>query len=310
MQITKNVKPSDINVVLGWIKKVNDCFKPYHPETKSMMINYKDKKSEIHLHLRIPLTIRRKIASIVIPAYQNFIISDMMDESFNRVGSLWVFEQGKWKLNSKQLPSSENFLLVMKGNMPSEILEQMVRMQPSRNRDQTAEVDRYWLDSQIRDTEILANMWNELQIDDIDIGVKVGIERSFSSTIPRELQDKLRATRRYLNAGHGRDRNEINRAWADLRRISRSTKISEQEIMSDIYELTNGDVFKDYLLVDRPYSIGNVEREDPRLSIFPEQMNVETHTELTLKNPTASGFLSFKKKEYAIKIKDTFGKAI
>lgn len=297
-----------VNIVAGWINKANEYLKPFKPEIRSMVINYRNRRSEINLLLHIPDSIRRKFHFVEVPAYQNFVIQDMMDESFLRIGGLWQYEDGKWKLDPGKLPKSERYLLMLRGTVPSETLNQLVRIQPAVNRDQTEDFDRFWLDCMLRNVALLEKVWQELSIDEVNVGVKVGVERCFSTTIPKELKGRLEATQRWIAAGRGKDREEVSRAWQRMREVTRSSKVSVDEIVQTIYRLTTGEAFATFLAVDDPYRIGEIRREERFVGLFPARMAVEATTELGLKKPTAAGYLSFKKKAYANEIRASLDK--
>lgn len=293
---------SDIEKIFEWVSKVRKFFEPFKPEFKDMRINYRTRQSEMSLALYIPDSVRRSVNKIEIPAYQNFQIAEMIDESFSKVELVWHFDDGKWKMNTSVLPASERYLLKLKGEVPKEIMSDIIRIQPAQNRDQTSEMDRYWLNCVITDVDYFRDMYRQLEVGDIDVTVRVGIERCFSTTFSEELKRVLEASQRWVRAGHGRDRNEIQRAWMNLKSVAGSSQIQVGQITRTIYELTIGELFKDYLSVGLPYSIGEIRREERFMGLFPEKMSVEATTDLSLKQPFARGYLTFKKKEYMKKI--------
>lgn len=303
-----NENYSQILEALGWVNKVVDYFSPYKPETKSMTINYRNLNAEIELLLFIPDNMKRKIRKVEIPAYQNFTVSEMRDESFNRIGELWSFEDGKWKLNASNLPPSEKYLLTLKGMVPKDALSKVVFVQPSANRDQTEEVDRYWLSSMIKNVDTLQKVWDELEVDDVTAKVNVGVERCFSTSLPKELKEKINATRRWIQAGHHKDREEVAKAWGELRRTKEKFKFSISDLVNMIHRLTADNTFSKFLYLDEPYSIGEIRREEAFRGTFPERMYTEAITFLSLKQPAAKGYLSFKKKDYTEAIKNEFEK--
>lgn len=293
---------------LGWIDKVVDCVRPYKPEIINMTINYRDRNAEIEVLLHIPDNLKRKIKTVEIPAYQNFVIYEMRDETFRKIGGLWWFEDGKWKLKPSNLPSSEKYWVTLKGKLPKDAISKIVFVQPAANKDRTEEVDRYWLSSMLRNVEIVEKIWNELNIDDVTAGVRVGIERCFSTCIPKELDEKLKVTQRWIRAGHGRDRGELWRAWRELRLTDKLLKISVEEVINTIYKLTSGDAFAEFLTMDKPYTIGDIRREETYKGPIPVMMYTEGLARLTLKQQTANGYLTFKKKNYQEAIKREFEK--
>jgi len=292
------VKLSEIEKVFEWMGKVKKAFKPFKPEFKDIRINYRTHKSELRLALYIPDSIKRTIAKTKVPAYQNFVVSEMIDESFSIVPSAWVFHKGNWILKSSSLPSSERFLLKLVGEVPRKILSDIVRIQPAQNRDQTPEQDKYWLHSMIRNVDYFKDIYRELEVDDINVMVHVGVERCFSTTFPKELKTLLKASQRWTRAGYGRDRNEIQRAWSELRRVRRHSNVQVGDIIATIYKLTLGELFAEYLTVEQPYSLGEMKREERFMGMFPQKMAVEAHVDLNLKHPVATGYLTFNKDEY------------
>jgi hypothetical protein len=297
-------KTSEIEKVFEWINRVREFFKSFKPEFKDMRINYRTQKSEISLTLSIPDSVRRNISKIEIPAYQNFVVSEMIDETFTRVPSAWQFNDGKWVLRPSTLPASEKYLLRLKGEVPQETLLNIVRIQPAQNRDQTPELDKYWLNSMLRDVAFIEQIYHELEVSDVDVAVNVGVERCFSTTFPQETKRVLAASQRWMRAGHSHDRNEIQRAWINLREVTGTSKIQVGDIIRAVYDLTLGNLFAEYLFVDTPYSLGEIKREERFMGIFPEKMSVEALADLTLKQPVANGYLTFKKKEYTKKIEE------
>jgi len=296
----------EIGNALEWVKKVVEYFRSYQPETKSMVVNYKTFTSEIAIFIRVPDDPKRKLSKIEIPAYQNFVIADMMDESFNHVTAVWSFVEGKWVLDPAKLPTSEKYFIVMSGKVPDDVVRQIVRVQPAMNKDSTDELDRFWLDSMLRNTEILEKIWDALNIEEVNVGVRVGIERFFSATIPKDIKRRLEVTQRFIRAGYGRDRNELFRAWHRMHQVAQESDTRIEDIIDAIYKLTSGELFSRYVYADHPYKIGEIRRDEAFKGIYPEKMAVEAKTVLNLKCPVATGYLNFKKKGYENELKDTF----
>lgn len=300
----KELKLSDVEKVFEWMSKVKKAFDDFKPEFRDMRINHRTQKSELRLALYIPVSLRRKVAKVKVPAYQNFIVSEMIDESFSIVPSAWVFDSGNWILKASSLPASERFLLKLIGEVPREIMSDIVRIQPAQNRDQTPEIDKYWLHSMIKNVDFIKQIYRELEVDDVNVMVHVGIERCFSATFPQEFKKLLRASQRWTRAGYSRDRNEIQRAWSELRRVTRHSRIQVGDIIEALYKLTLGELFAEYLVVEQPYSFGEMKREERFMGLFPQKMSVEACTDLNLKQPVATGYLTFKKKEYMKRIQE------
>lgn len=74
----------------------------------------------------------------------------------------------------KSLSSSGNYPLKLRGHVSRAVIDRMVQIQPAKNRDQTEELDRYWLDAMIRYVELVEKIWNQVRIKEINLLVRVG----------------------------------------------------------------------------------------------------------------------------------------
>lgn len=286
-----------INQVTEWIPKVVDYLKPFKPEIKKMSINYKSRDSEISLALCIPDGLKRKVRKIEIPRYYNFDLDYMMDESFNLMNLEDVIESDdrKIKINCSSLPASENYLLNLKGLVPQPALDNIVYIKPAMNKDRSKDTDKYWLSTMIKDVETLEGLWDGLNVDDVTAGVNIGIERYISAKLPERIKEGLEALKNYSAAGSSGDRNQVLKAWK--LRQSKGSKVKVKEIFDIFKDLTTTEFFSGFVDIDLPYNLGKIENKEI-LSTLPEDMYVEALTRLTLKQPTAEGYMSFRKKDY------------
>ena len=282
---------------LGWIDKVVGYLKPFKPEAKSMRVNYRDSNAEISLRIHIPDQMKREIEKVEVPIYPGFSISEFLDETFTQVKANWYEEDGKWKLKPSELPHSEYYLLRLKGRMHKSAISNLVRIQPAKNRDQTEEMDRYWLDVMIRDVEMVEKIWKQLQIEEVNLNIRVGVERPFSTAIPKEMSEKLKATQAWIRTGLSGNRSDMIRQMQNLRSTARSTKVQPEDIVEGIIALTKRDTFMKYLSVEKPYDLGEAKRDEELIDIFPRFMVVEAFTDLNLKIPAGKRVSRFSKEE-------------
>ncbi len=291
------------NIIIKGIDEILKRLRPYKPDTKSITINYKTCKSRIELVVHVPNDLRRKILKIEIPSYQGYSIVEMRDETFNRIETLWQRQEEKWVLPASKLPSSERFLIVLEGNVPRDFINRIVRVQPAINRDQAEDYDRYWLSCMLKDVALLERIWNMLEVEEVNVNVKVGIEKCISAALPKEVKKALEATREFLRAGRGKSREKLIRTWTKYRIALRKAP-SVDELIDFLYNVTSGNFFRNYVVVDDPYTLGDVKRDEKWIGPFPERMIVEAITFLNLKEPAAKGYLTFKKKKYIEAIKE------
>ena len=306
MQSALNIK--DALSALEWVNKVLEVLKPYKPIKKRMKINQMDKTSEIALVLNMPSRLKLNLTTTKIP-YPNFFVNEMLTEDFSplNVSDYWRRDHdGSWILNPKNLPNCDRFFVRLKGTMPQEVISKLVFIGEAANRDQTEESDKYWLECMIKDVELVETMWEMLEIEDVNVGINVGINRCFSAAIPSGFTRKLRATQRYIEAGHTRDRQKVYNAWAELRRSHHTKSCSPEEFMELISRLTSGTIFGNYVHVEEPYNLGLIDRGSDT-GVMPNFMRVQALTNLDLKKYAAGGYLVFEKKKYIEEIKGYLG---
>ena len=295
---------------LGWFEKIKDYFKDFRPEAKSMTINFSKKTSNIGLALKIEEGFRKNHSKIKIPAYPGFQITKMQDASFNQIQPLWKIIDGEWILDAKDLPPSDGYFVELEGRIDGKNLEELVHIKPSFNRDGNNEVDRYWLDASLRDPKKLEEIWTELQIDEINVGVKVDVNKLFGLRIPQELKDKADSLQKFLHAGRQGDRGLIFNAMWDFKRQERKTPFHPNDFLRIIQNLTARETLTDYISVDKSYNIGDIEHPTKYEGMIPQEVNVQALTTLTLRDPQSIGYLTLQKKLYLEKIKEEFDRIL
>lgn len=295
---------------LVWFEKFKEYFKDFHPEAKSMTINFTRKTSDIGLALKIEEGFRKNHNKIKIPAYPGFQITKMQDASFNQIQSLWKLIDGEWILDAKELPPSDGYFIELEGNIEQKNLEGLVHIKPSINRDSNDDVDRYWLDASLRDPKKLEEIWTELQIDEVNVGVKIDITKLFGLRIPQELKDKADSIQKYLYAGRQGDRGLVFNAMWDFKRQERKTPFHPNDFLQVIQNLTARKTLIDYISVDKSYNIGDIEHSTKYEGIVPQDVKVQALTTLTLKDPQSIGYLTLQRRLYLDKIKEEFDKIL
>lgn len=288
-----------INQVTEWIPKVIEYLEPFKPEIKKMSINYRSRDSEISMSLNIPDGFKRKIRKIEIPRYSNFEIQDLMAAQsleFLDLDDLIEIDERKIKIKCSGLPASENYLLSLKGSVPQQALDKIVYIQPSVNKDRTEDTDKYWLNSMIKDVELLESVWDGLNIDEVTASVNIGVERYISAKLPENINRDLELLKKWASIWHRGDRNEVYTTMKMMKKTVDS-KISVQKIFELFNTLTATEFFSGFIDVDSPYNLGKVENNDV-LKTMPENIYAEALTKLTLKQPTAEGYMNFRKQKY------------
>lgn len=307
MSFSASASPGD---VLGWFEKIKEYFKDFRPEAKSMNINFSHRTSSIGLAIKVEEGFRKNHNKIKIPAYPGFQITKMQDASFNQINSLWKIVDGEWILGTKDLPPSDGYFVELEGSIEQKNLEGLVHIKPSINRDGDDDVDKYWLDASLKNPKKLEEVWNELQIDEVNVGVKIDINKIFALQLPQEIKDKADSIQKYLRAGRMGDRGLIFNAMHDFKRQERKTPFHPNDFLRVIQSLTARETLLDYVSVDHGYNIGDVDHPTKYEGIIPQDIKVQTLTRLTLENPQSLGYLTLQKRMYLEKIKEEFNKVL
>jgi len=271
-----------------------------------MTINYSRKTSTIGLALKIDEGFRKNHNKIKVPAYKGFKIARMQDAAFHELKSLWSINNDEWILDAKLLPPSDGYFIEMEGDVEEKNLKDLVHIKPALNRDSNEENDRYWLDSCIKNPKLLEQVWNELQIDEVDVGVLIDVNKLFGLRIPQEIKEKAETIQNYLYAGKNLDRELMFRTARDYRIQERKSPFHPKDFIRVIQNLTARSTLLDYLSVEHKYTIGEIEQPTKYEGIVPLDVKVQTLTTLTLHDPQSLGYLTFKRQSYLDKIKSEF----
>ena len=294
----------------GWYEKIKKYFEDFKPETRTININYSKHTSTIGLSVQIDSGFRKKHNKIKIPVYKGFSIARMQDASFRELKFLWKIEGNYWILDAKELPPSDGYLIELEGQIEEKAVNELVRIQPATNRDSNDEVDKYWLDSSIKNPSLLEKVWTHLEINEVDVGVNVDFNKLFALQVPLKVQDRAEAIKNYLQAGSTRtsDRNLIYKTLQEYRRQDRNVPFHPNDFLRLIKNLTARETLMDYLSVDKSYTIGEIEQPTKYEGIVPQDVKVQTLTDLTSRQPQALGYLVFKRQNYLNKLKEEFDK--
>lgn len=300
------------NAVTVWYDRVKELFTDFKPETRNMTINFSRGVSQISFKITVPNGLRKKQRKIKIPAIASHKITRMMDEGFQEQTRLWKLSDGYFILNAHELPTSEHYLVVMEGSVDSQILKNFVYIKPAANRDNDDKNDKYWLDASLRQPNILEKIYADLEIDDINVGVEVNIDKMFGLTLPKEVKDKALALHNLLEASASNfDRNELIRAALKYRRQEKiSPTFNPGNFAKVIQKVTAKDIISQYINIEHPYDVSDIEQPEKYVNIVPQSIRVQAITRLTLETPIATGYLVFNREKYLEKLRLEFKKLI
>lgn len=299
-----------IAAVTGWYEKVKEIFTDFKPETRTMTINYSRKTSQIGFQIMVPEGWRKNRRKIKIPEIPGYNILRMTDEGFREQKHLWSRDGGNFVLDASKLPSSERYLVEMEGHVDESVLKQFIYIKPAANRDNDDENDKYWLESSIKKPNTLETIYNDLEIDEINFGVMIDIDKIFALTIPKEVEHKTAALQKLLNISSSNfDRNQLLKAALEYKRQEKiSPSFDPGNFFRIIQRVTAKDLIRQHINIDRSYNLGRIDQPEKYVGIIPQNINVQAVTRLTLRSPIASGYLVFQREKYMNKLRSEFKK--
>ena len=295
--------------LIGWYGLIKQAMTDFSPEAKSISINFPRSTIQISFLISIPEGWRKRHNKIKIPASPEQKIQNVMDDGFNLHSLPWTFQDNSYILDAKTLPSSERYLIKMEGLINSDAIKNIIYIKPSVNKSEYGDVDKYWLESSIKMPKILEQMYKDLEVDEVSVGVKVDIQKMFRLAIPEDINERITSIQRLLSAATSMsDRNELFRSAIEYRKLSRiRPKGDPGSFFKLVQQMTGQDVIRAHLKLEKPYDLGNVQ-EPTYIDTVPQSVLIQTITRLTLKDPTASGYLTFERKKYIEKLRLEFDK--
>ena len=297
----------DVSKVQGALKSVIEYFEPFGVECRNVTINYEKNTSEIQIFIRITEGVKNKFFELAIPAYDNFEIKKMQTQDFSLISGAWYIDDSNWKINKSRIPKEEIFYITLEGKIDPAIIKNLVYVQHAANRDSSNRFDKYWLRALIRNVNDLEDMWHNLEVEDVNIGVDVSIIKAISISLPPELTDISMKTTEFIKAGQDNDRNKLYNAWRDLHKANRNFKIDYSNILKVLNEISQAEHFVKYLSTKPPFYLGTVRRTDLYAGYIPQKMSVQIITRLSLSEPSSSGYLIFEKANFSEFVKSKFG---
>ena len=233
----------------------------------------------------------------------------MIDDVFMPQDHHWQVTDDHYILNAKDLRSSATYRITLESGIDMNALAKLVYVRPTLNRDNDEENDNYWLESSIRQPDLLKKIYSSLEVSDVNVGVVVDIEKMFGLTIPPEIKETLDGVTRLLNASKQFDRTRVLREAVHYKRQSEKFPLSNPD---DFYRLinrvTDREIIVRHVSLDRPYDIGEIEHPQKYAGIVPQSLKIQVSTKLTLQTPIAEGYLRFQRTKYRDTLKDEFEK--
>lgn len=291
--------PVDPGAIIGWYEKIRELLSDFRPEVRSMEINFSQRLTRMHVQIVVPDGRRRSLAKVKIPAYPGYRITGMIDEAFAEHSALWRHDGGHYTLKASDLPASNRYRVTMEGSIDDRVLKDLVYVKPATNQEIDERNDKYWLESSLRNPEILSQTYADLEIEDVSSGVVVDIDKMFGLAIPQEIRATADSIKRLLSASAAFDRNEILRAAQMYKKTARAAPaVAITDFNMIVDRVTKRETILKHVQIDPQYDIGRVDPPVKYSGIIPSELSVQALTRLSLRTPRASGYLTFKRQEY------------
>lgn len=295
--------PRVIETSSGMIKQIenlSEIFRPFKPEVRRLRVDYFNRNSELKYYLNIPdKIIEENTRSIIeFPVTPGFIIDEVIDFEAQQIFKpQFNPDRGKWRIDVSEFPTSEKYMVTLKGKMSTEFLDRLVDVKCAINPTMRENGECYWIHSALKDVSIFDKVWSELDIEQVNIDVRIGVERYFSSLIPPNFKKINEAKNKLLEAVRTGQRDLIRLETA-YRRISQKSEINPSELVNLFMKLASGEMISPYLKLDKPFFFGNIQPEKELTALIPEKVRVNVLSDLNFKNPIAKGELLFERKKY------------
>jgi len=299
---------------LTLVKQVDELFyviRPYTPKIKKIQINYATKASEIKYLLTIPNDVKRRTKGLIeIPFSKGFSILDIWDmDAIEEIKVKNVDGGGKWFFNVSKFPSSEKYMITVQGRIDESFLKRIVSVKCAANPTRSGENDCYWIHAALKDVKLLKDIWDELDVDRVNIDVRISVERFFSPLIPKEIEEKMKVQRELLDAV-SQGRRNLQGLQSRYRGAMLKTTISPTQLYDLFISLASSETFSNYISVDFPFTLGYVEAERRITSIMPNKVKVGVMADLNLESPVARGELVFRRVDYQKGVEASFNTVI
>ncbi|RKD85209.1 hypothetical protein [Halopiger aswanensis] len=296
-----NLSANLVDVVRNAYEYLDD----FRPDTKAVRYNYREATSEMTFLIEVPNGRKRKFGKVKIPLSEGYRVKGMFSlPDYNPVNTVHSIEDGFITFNPENLPNQTQYILTLNGDVKSETLKEIVHLKSPEDPTKTEETDSYWVHSAIKRPDVMKDVYDDMQVENVDISLQVGVQRCFSNGIPDDVLEIFDSTRDLLSASSNFDRNEVLRTARKRHEARRDISCSPAEAADLIRSLATADNLQDYIEVDDPFRERNINPGTPRQNIFPESISVDVTTDLNLDRQAANGDIVFQKKEYENLIKN------
>jgi hypothetical protein len=281
------------------VGRAYEFFDDFGPQTKSVRYNYREATSEMTFLIRVPDSQKRKFGKVKIPISEGYRLKEMFAlPDYTAVKAGYMSGEGYISFNPKELPSHNEYIVTLRGDVEPQTLEEIVHLKAPEDPTRTEEEDSYWVHSAIKRPGVMKEVYDDMQVDNVDISLNVGVQRCFSNGIPEDVLKIFDRTKELLEASNEDDRNQIVTASRRRFQARQDLSSSPAEAADIVRSLATADNLQDFINVDDPFRERNINPGTPEQHIFPEMVSVDVTTDLNLDQQAADGDIIFRKKDF------------
>lgn len=281
------------------VRRAYEFFEDFEPQTRSVRYNYREATSEMTFLIRVPDSRKRKFGKVKIPISGGYRLKDMFSlPDYKPVKASSKSNKGYITFNPKELPSQNEFIVTLRGDVEPETLNEIVHLKSPEDPTRTEKEDSYWVHSAIKRPGVMKEVYDDMQVDNVDISMNVGVQRYFSNGIPEDVLDIFDRTKDLLEASNKDDRNRIVTASKRRYEARQNLSTSPSEAAEIIRSLATAENLQDYIQIDDPFRERNINPGTPKQNIFPETVSVDVTTDLDLDRQAADGDITLQKKDF------------
>jgi len=283
----------------------------FRPQAKSVRYNYRDSTSEMTFLIDVPDSRKRKFGELKIPISEGYRFRELFClPDYNTVDAAYRSEDGYITFDPSDLPGHREYIIKLTGEVSPDSLTEIVDLKVPNDPKKGEASDIYWLHSAIKRPGVMKDVYDDLKVDDVDLGVQVGVQRCFTEAIPGEVLEIFDRTNELLKASNEDDRNQVHKASRRRYKARTELNTSPAEAADIIRSLASAEHIRDYLSVDEPYHRRNIDPRPPKQGIHPETIAVDVSTDLSLDRKAADGELTFEKNDYGEYVRDEIDRKV
>lgn len=295
---------------LGIVDRIINQLKILKPETRAIEIKCPENKAKFSALLS-PGYLRKKISPKFSFSGEGVIKAEIRSmRTFCLLRDAIFRVNGKYIIDlSKHLNESDSFLLEVDYEINGyEVQKSLVSTNSQADTMGQEDEDRYWVHASLRNTKALRLEYGELNLQDIDVTVDVGVYERLKTAIPSTFLRRFEALGQTIGEENPREKWRHLMNYLNLAKTkSSSHDLAMLNEMRSIFTTQN---FRPFVKIERPFRYYAAVPGRSGTGILdisvPKFVQVVSRTDLSLNKPVADGVLIYKSKELKDHLTDMF----